>query len=53
VPIERVLETKDVLSRLGAQVELRRYPGMPHTINENELEASRSVLARLVRTERP
>ena len=27
-----------------ANVELRRYPGMPHTINEEELAAARSLL---------
>jgi predicted esterase len=48
VPYERVLETEAVLTRMGAVVELRRYPGMPHTINEDELEACRSLLRRLV-----
>jgi predicted esterase len=44
VPFERVEETEVVLSRMGAKVELRRYPGMPHTINEDELEACRELL---------
>jgi predicted esterase len=44
VPFERVEETEVVLSRMGAKVELRRYPGMPHTINEDELEACRKLL---------
>lgn len=44
VPFERVEETEVVLSRMGAKVELRRYPGMPHTINEDELEACRRLL---------
>jgi predicted esterase len=50
VPFERVRETKEVLSRLGARVELRRYPGMPHTINEDELETGRQLLQRLIET---
>jgi predicted esterase len=44
VPFERVKETEAVLIRMGAQVELRRYPGMPHTINEDEIDASRKLL---------
>ena len=48
VPFERVRETAAVLARMGAGVELRRYPGMPHTINEDELDACRALLRRLV-----
>jgi predicted esterase len=44
VPFEQVRETAAVLKRLGAEVELRRYPGMPHMINEDELAAARSYL---------
>ena len=47
VPFERVRETGTVLARMGAGVELRRYPGMPHTINEDELAACRALLRRL------
>ncbi len=47
VPFARVKETEGVFSRMGATVELRRYPGMPHTINEDELGACRALLARL------
>jgi len=48
VPFERVRETEEVLSRMGATVELRRYPGMPHTVNEDELNAVRELLKRMV-----
>jgi predicted esterase len=44
VPFARVEETRDVLERLGATVDLRRYPGMPHTINQEELDACRGLL---------
>jgi predicted esterase len=44
VPFARVEETRDVLERLGATVDLRRYPGMPHTINQQELDACRGLL---------
>jgi predicted esterase len=47
VPFERVLETKTVLERMGAAVELRRYPGMPHTVNEDEIDACRILLQRV------
>ena len=48
VPFERVQETQTVLSHMGAAVELRRYPGMPHTINDDELDACRELLQRVV-----
>jgi predicted esterase len=47
VPFERVRESAQVLTRMGAMVELRRYPGMPHTVNEDELETCRILLRRL------
>ena len=30
--------------RMGASVEVRRYPGMAHTVNEDELDACRALL---------
>jgi predicted esterase len=47
VPFARVQETAEVLSRMGAQVDVRRYPGMSHTINEEELEACAAMLKRI------
>lgn len=44
VPLARVRETEAVLGRMGATVQLRRYPGLPHTINEDEVAVSRSIL---------
>jgi predicted esterase len=44
VPFARVAETEVVLKRMGAHVELRRYPGMPNTINQDELDACRAML---------
>jgi predicted esterase len=49
VPFERVQETAEVLEKLGGVVELRRYPGMPHTINEDELLACRALLEAIPR----
>jgi predicted esterase len=48
VPFERVRETERVLAKMGAKVEVRRYPGMPHTINEEELDVCRTLLQRIV-----
>lgn len=48
VPWERVEETAAVLSGLGAEVDLRRYAGMPHTINRDELERLDELLAGLI-----
>ena len=47
VPFQRVQETQAVLGRMGATVELRRYAGMPHTINQDELTACRALLERV------
>jgi len=47
VPWERVEETAVVLERMGAVVDLRGYPRMPHTINAEEIDAARGLLQRL------
>lgn len=47
IPAERVVETGEVLGRMGAQVDLRLYPGMGHTINDEELSAGQALLAAL------
>ena len=48
VPFERVRETQDVLTRMGASVRVQRYPGMPHTVNQEELEICRAMLEKIV-----
>ncbi|MDZ4859689.1 MAG: dienelactone hydrolase family protein [Candidatus Hydrogenedentes bacterium] len=52
VPLSRVQETETILARMGAEVELRVYPGMEHTINEDEMDACRAILQTLVSQER-
>jgi predicted esterase len=47
VPYARVRETADVFQRMNAAVDLRIYPGMPHTINQDEFDACRALLERL------
>ena len=44
IPKERVLETEAVYTRLGADVRRKLYPGMPHTINDDEIEEARAIL---------
>lgn len=44
IPVERVYETARVLERMGAHVDARIYPGMPHSVNEDEVRAVRAML---------
>ena len=44
VPLERVHESTAVLTRMGAVVDQRIYPGMPHTVNQDELHAMDALL---------
>jgi phospholipase/carboxylesterase len=45
VPWERVEESAAVLRSLGAEVTLRRYPGLPHTISRDEIEEAKKLIA--------
>jgi predicted esterase len=44
VPWARVTESVEVLARMGAQVDLQRYPNAGHTINADEIERTRLLL---------
>ncbi len=44
IPVIRVEETAQVMSRLGANVETRIYKDMEHTINRDEIEYINSIL---------
>ena len=44
IPLERVKETMEVFTRMGAQVTERIYPAMGHTVNQDELEHVRALL---------
>ena len=44
VPVTRVRETVDVLERRGAVVRLQTYPGMPHTVNTDELDHATTLI---------
>ena len=45
IPEQRVQETADSLEALGADVTVQLYPGMGHTVNEDELERVAGLLA--------
>jgi predicted esterase len=45
IPLARVHETAQVLGGMGARVDTRIYPGMPHTVNDDELTAARDLLS--------
>ena len=47
IPVERVRESEAVLSELGAGVDLRIYPGMGHSVNDDEIGAAKKLLATL------
>jgi predicted esterase len=53
VPFERVRETEAVLEQLGGTVELRRYPGLPHTINEDEIDMCRALVEAMIKADAP
>ncbi len=42
---DRVLEAAEVFKRHGADVTLKLYPGMGHTVNADEIEAVRRIVA--------
>lgn len=47
IPAARVRETEQVLSRLGAEVDMRLYRGMGHTVNEEEIAAVIELIERI------
>ena len=44
IPVSRVHKSSDVLRGLGAEVTERIYPGMGHTVNDDEIAFVRSLL---------
>lgn len=53
IPLSRVEETAEAMTRLGANVDLRIYPGMGHTVNRDELDAARALLRDAFAASRP
>lgn len=48
IPLSRVHETTDVLTRLGAQVNQQIYPQMGHTIIQAEIDQAQALVAGLM-----
>jgi phospholipase/carboxylesterase len=48
IPKERVHHTAEVLQRLGGDVTVRLYPNLDHTINEDEKDFVRGMMAALI-----
>lgn len=44
VPFERVQESANILSAMGARVTVRRFPGRPHVILPEELDEARRMV---------
>jgi predicted esterase len=44
---DRVLEAAEVFRRMGAKETTRLYPGMGHTVNQDEIEAAREIVERV------
>ncbi len=48
IPLARVQETTAVLTNLGAQVTEKIYPGMAHTIVQDELDQGQQIVKQLL-----
>lgn len=48
IPAERVLESEEVLRRMGGEVTAKLYPGMGHTVNQDEIEHAKLILERVI-----
>jgi predicted esterase len=47
IPLQRVEHSAETFADLGADVEKRIYPGMGHTVNDDEIRFVRGLLARV------
>src|SRR6202171_1726816 len=41
---DRVLEAAEIYKRMGAHVTARLYPGMGHTVNQDEIDSVRAIV---------
>jgi predicted esterase len=44
IPLERFNETAEILNQLGAQVNKKIYPGIPHTIIQDEIDEAMKIV---------
>jgi len=47
IPLARVLETAELFTRMGAQVTQKIYPGLAHTIIQDEIDHALQIVARV------
>ncbi|MFO7539824.1 MAG: phospholipase [Chloroflexota bacterium] len=47
IPKERVEETAVVMKQMGGSVTMRLYPGMGHTVNQDEIDFVRHMMAQV------
>jgi phospholipase/carboxylesterase len=47
IPKERVEETAVVMERMGGDVTMRLYPGMGHTVNQDEIDFVRGIMGQV------
>jgi phospholipase/carboxylesterase len=52
IPEKRVRHTADIMTRSGGKVTTRIYPGMGHTVNQDELDFVRSMMERILEVEK-
>lgn len=48
IPVERFNETAAILTRLGAQVNKKIYPGMAHTIIQDEIDEAMKIVESVI-----
>ena len=46
VPVERAIESSNIVKRMNASVTLKVYPGMGHTISQDEIENANRLVFR-------
>ena len=44
IPAKRVIESEEVLKRMGAHTIMKLYPGMGHLVNDDEVQHVRSMM---------
>ena len=44
IPEARVMESAGVMNKLSAEVEMRIYPGMGHTVNDEEIGVAKAII---------
>ncbi len=48
IPAERVRESAAIFEKMGAEVTLRLYPGMGHTVNFDEIRQTQSLIDAMI-----